>query len=162
MPFSPVLVSFPVAWQNPLTKATLGSKGFFGWQFPVIVHHGREVTAGHMTHTMRSSGHRVHACQLSSLSPLHSSHGRAHEMMPPALRMGLSSSWAARSQPNLANASLRPLPRWVQTVSRYFKCLNSSRRQLRIIPWHYTQWQGKSTQVLWFLHVLVFLKRTYM
>lgn len=150
MPFSPVLVFFLVAWQNPLTKAALGRKGF-GWQFLVTVHHGKEVTAGHMTHTMRSSRHRMHSSQ-----------SQAHEMMPPAFRMGLPSSRAARNQPNLAKALLRPLPRRVQTVSSYFKCLNSSRKQLRTIPWHYAQWQGKSMRVLWFLHVLIFLKRTYM
>lgn len=78
--FSPVLVSFPVAWQNPLRKATLGRKGFFGWQFQDPVRHGREVTAGHMTWTMRSSEHSVHARQLNSVHFLLCTPARAEPM----------------------------------------------------------------------------------
>lgn len=163
MPSFPVLVSFPVAWQNPLRKATLGRKGFFGWQFGHSPSRQGSHSWSHDIHNEKQRAQSAHMpAQLSSLSPLHSSQGRAHEMMPPTFRMGLPSSQAAWSQPNLANESLRPHPRWVQTVSSYFKCLNSFGRQLRTIPWHYTQWRGESMQVLRFLHVLVSLKGTYM
>lgn len=163
MPFFSCLGFLSSCLAKSPEKSHLGEKGFLwltvpgpspSWQGS----HSRS----HDMHNEKQRAQR--ACtpaQLSSLSPLHSSQGRAHEMMPPAFRMGLPSSRAACSQPNLANASLRPLPRWVQTVSSYFKCLNSSRRQLRTIPWHYTQWQGKSTRALRFLHELIFLKGTY-
>lgn len=86
-------------------KSHLGEKGFLWLTVPGP---SPSWQGSHSwSHDMNNEKQRAQrACtpaQLSSLSPLHSSQGRAHEMMPPAFRMGLPSSRAACSQPNLAN-----------------------------------------------------------